>query len=313
MHSIHIGHTLLEHLEHYGYKGVIVSAEHRQELIEEVVGRYQHGTLDPDLYREYLMGFDTKIPTSLPHAKSLILVAAPQPQVHVNFHLRGESYLLCIPPTYLLYTNRQIQTLLTSILSPEGYNLIRASVPLKLLSVKSRLAQYGKNNITYVPGMGSFHRLIAFYSDLPCFDEHWGEAQVMERCNTCGACYHTCPTGAIEPERFLIHAERCLTFHNESTRDLPDWIHPSWHKCLVGCMDCQRQCPVNKSVSTWFEQKESFTEEETESLLQAIPPQELPESIINKLERLDIIESGLDKMFSRNLRVLLENQGALQK
>jgi len=37
-------------------------------------------------------------------------------------------------------------------------------VPIDRLAVRGGLATYGRNNVTYVPGMGSFHRLSAFYS-----------------------------------------------------------------------------------------------------------------------------------------------------
>jgi hypothetical protein len=33
----------------------------------------------------------------------------------------------------------------------------------------------------------------------------------------------------LSAERFLIRGERCLSYHNESPRDLPIWIDPSWH------------------------------------------------------------------------------------
>jgi len=95
------------------------------------------------------------------------------------------------------------------------YQIARMALPLKILAVRSELASYGKNNISYIPGMGSFYRLIAFYSDFPCQEDIWLEPQMMKHCHNCSACLDNCPTGAITSGGFLLHAERCITFHNE--------------------------------------------------------------------------------------------------
>lgn len=51
------------------------------------------------------------------------------------------------------------------------------------------------------------------------------------------ACLIECPTGAIGKDRFLLHAERRLVFHNERPAGVPfpDWIDPAWHNALFGC------------------------------------------------------------------------------
>ena len=36
--------------------------------------------------------------------------------------------------------------------------------------------------------------------------------------------------------------------NNERKGEFPRWIWPSWHNCLVGCLSCQKACPVNKDV-----------------------------------------------------------------
>ena len=126
-------------------------------------------------------------------------------------------------------------------------------MPEKLLAVRSGLARYGKNNITYVPGMGSLHRLAVFVSDLPCVEDNWGEVKTLKTCDGCTACMDACPTGAIVSDRFLIHAERCITFHNERIEEFPEWLDSSWHNCLVGCLRCQWVCPENRDVRQWVE------------------------------------------------------------
>jgi epoxyqueuosine reductase len=164
------------------------------------------------------------------------------------------------------------------------------------------LAQYGKNNITYVNGMGSYHRLVAFISDLPVAQDYWRAPQVLERCENCKACMNACPTGAISTDRFLLNAERCLTFHNERRADFPQWIKPAWHNCLVGCLYCQKACPVNKDVPLSIEEGPEFSENETALILQGAPKSELPRNAIEKIESLDMV--GYLPVLGRNLKVL---------
>ena len=101
------------------------------------------------------------------------------------------------------------------ILHANGAFLASMAMPLKALAVCSGLGAYGRNNICYVPCMGSFCQLVAFYAEAPGEEAAWGEPRMMARCETCEACRVHCPTGAIAAERFLLHAERCLVFHNE--------------------------------------------------------------------------------------------------
>ena len=269
---------------------------------KEIEKRYKQGAFCEEFYQERLTYFDFSVPESLPKAESIIMAAAPQPQIRVGFSLDGKSYHFLIPPTYSYDTDEQARNLLLSVLKPEGYNLVDTKLPVKLLAVHSGLAGYGKNNITYINGMGSFHRLKAFYTDLPCTEDKWIELKAVERCTNCSACVNICPGGAISRDRFLIHAERCLTFHNERQNEFPEWIDPSSHNCLIGCLDCQLVCPLNKDFINWIENQEEFSEEETNLILQGKPKHKLPLETVKKIQRLNLLED-LD-LLSRNLKVL---------
>jgi epoxyqueuosine reductase len=187
-----------------------------------------------------------------------------------------------------------------------GHQVAQAVLPKKLLAVRSGLAAYGKNNIAYVDGMGSFHQLVAFYSDLPCQEDDWQEPRMMERCQKCTACLHKCPTGAITSERFLLHAEQCITLHNEEPSNVPfpAWLDPSWHNCLIGCMHCQRVCPENKEFLEWIEEGAEFSTEETTLILEGVPLDQLPAETVNKLEQWDLVD--LLDIIPRNLRVFFQ-------
>lgn len=299
--------TLGEELANSGYRCKIISSTHIDDLKAEIENQHRHGRFDQEFYQEELTGFDFKIAASLAGAASLIIVAAPQPPVRVTFNLQGQSLRAIIPPTYSYQTDRDIQALLERRLKPDGFQVKKAKLPWKLLAVRSGLAQYGKNNITYVDGWGSYHRLAAFISDLPTSEDHWQEPKVLERCENCKACMKACPTGAIAADRFLLHGERCLTFHNERRGEFPQWIKPSWHNCLVGCLYCQKACPVNKDVAKTVNDGPIFSEKETAFILQGPPPKEIPQAAIQKLEQLDMIEYLT--VLGRNLIALHERFG----
>jgi epoxyqueuosine reductase len=211
-----------------------------------------------------------------------------------------------IPPTYNFAIDNDVADLLKADLEPQGYQLQKVRLPDKLLAVRSGLAQYGKNNISYVKGMGSFQRPVVFISDLPCEADSWGEPTVLEQCEKCSACMKACPTDAIGSDRFQLYAERCLTFHNERPNDFPDWLSPAWHNCLVGCMICQKVCPANKDVVKWIEAGASFDDEETELILKGVSEERLPREASEKLKKQGMMRYY--DVLGRNLRVLIEHQ-----
>lgn len=298
---------LFSQLEERGYKGRMMAIQHLRDLQEEIEGFRRQGLLDEEFYQERLTEFTFSPPDSLPNARSLIAVAVPQPQIRVTFTWNGTPMSLIVPPTYLHWreTDKQVEDCLAEILGPQGYQVAQAALPKKLLAVHSGLGAYGKNNICYVDGMGSFHRLAAFYSDFPCWEDSWQELQMMERCQNCVACLRKCPTGAITSERFLLHAERCITFRNEKPGHVPfpTWLDPSWHNCLVGCLLCQSICPQNRDFLPWVEEGAEFSQEETVLLWQGVTLDQLPTETVKKLHQLDLVDF-LD-IFPRNLSVLI--------
>jgi len=203
---------LFSQLAERGYQGRIVAIQHLGDLQEEIEGRYKQGFFDEEFYQESFTWLTFSPPDSLPEARSLIVVAIPQPQTRVTFTWKEDTLPLILPPTYVAYgeTNKRVEDLLAGILGPAGYRITRAALPVKLLAVRSGLGAYGKNNICYVPGMGSFHRLVAFYSDLSCQEDNWQELRMMESCQDCSVCLRHCPTGAITSELRMAHSRHSL-------------------------------------------------------------------------------------------------------
>ncbi|HAP44105.1 MAG: hypothetical protein A2004_03940 [Spirochaetes bacterium GWC1_61_12] len=64
-------------------------------------------------------------------------------------------------------------------------------------------------------------------------------------CQICRRCLAACPTRAIPDPFGQIKVERCLPLWNETDRDLPADIPATAANALMGCVLCQRQCPIN--------------------------------------------------------------------
>jgi epoxyqueuosine reductase len=292
-------------IEERGWKSRIVPIGRLADLQEAICGRYEHGLFDEALYREQLGFFSFDSPADLPGARSIVIVAVPTPQMRIVFHWKGERVPVLAPPTYVSYTPRteSVQAVLAAWLQHEGYSLSKPQLPLKTLAVRSGLADYGRNNICYVPGMGSFLQLVGAFSDLPCDGDLWQEPKALDRCESCVACLRHCPTDAITNDRFLLRAERCLTYHNEAARDFPSWIDPFWHHCLIGCLRCQTACPENRAVLDWFEDRAEFSEQETTLFIQRIPLDRLPAETAAKLRSLEI--NADYRLLCRNLSMII--------
>jgi epoxyqueuosine reductase len=287
----------------------VASTRHLPELQQEIEERLKQGLLDKQLYQEYLAMLRFALPEKLAEAQSLIVVAVPRPQTQATFNWNGKSHSLIIPPTYTAYDEIQneVESLLTEALGREGYKVARSALPLKLLAVRSGLAEYGRNNICYATGLGSFFQPVAVYSDMPCEKDRWQNAKMMASCQNCQLCRKACPTGAISSDRFQLKAERCITYYNERKGDIPfpDWIKRSWHNCLIGCLICQRACPKNRRFIQWIEEAVEFNEEETRLLMKGSLREQLSMSTVNKLKQLGLIDY-LENL-PRNLSVFFKD------
>jgi epoxyqueuosine reductase len=286
--------NLFVSLRERGFQARIVSVSHLQELQREIESLRSHALLDSQFYQDRLAWFNFQIPEDLPKARSLIVVAVPRPQTRAIFTWNGQRRPLILPPTYTAYDDikKQVGNFLAKILGEKGYKSTGTALPLKLLAARSGLVQYGRNNICYVSGLGSFLQLVAVYSDMPCEEDSGQEATMMKSCEECELCRRACPTGAISSDRFLLRAERCIVYHNEKKGDVqfPKWMNASWHNCIVGCMHCQRVCPQNKEVIQWTGEEEEFSEEETALLLEGVPHDKLSGTTLRKLERLSLVD-----------------------
>ena len=291
-------------LRAFGLRSRIIPYEHVAEIREEFERKVAEGTIDAEVYSRYLTNMDFRLPDDLIPVRSVILIAAVQPKREIVFTVDGHKVSGIIPSTY----DHEIDSLVTRILHEAmangPYKIVRARLPLKLPAVRCGLAKYGRNNVAYVDGAGSFCRLMAFYTNLPATEDHWQEPQMLDQCADCNACAKRCPTGAISEDRFAVHAERCLSFFNESAEPIPDWVTPEMHHCLIGCTRCTDCCPVNKDTKGWVSTRCEFSREETSAILGAASGTSLHPEIELLLKRTNF-EEGLE-LFPRNLRLLVD-------
>jgi epoxyqueuosine reductase len=247
-------------------------------------------------------GFDW--PAELPRPRSVLVGATPRPLTRATLTVDGELREVVVPPHYAGYHTVPdgLAAAAGAALRPAGYRVARFEPPLKTLAAAAGLARYGRNNIAYVKGLGSYFMLAACASDAPPPDDApWGGPEQLDRCVRCSACLRACPGGAIRADRFLLQTDRCLTTVNESEDPFPDWVDPAWHHAAVGCLRCQQSCPENAAVELRVAGPEVFDAEETAAILTGAGEYEA--ATREKLRR-----CGLDyspALIARNLRALL--------
>ena len=287
----------------------MVSASH----ISELESAYYLSINSPQINRKFVNKsisnyIDFSVTKKYPSIQSFIVIATPSPEIELIFKHHEKTYRLNIPPHYSdrLKVTGNIKNITSQVFNTNGYQTFSVVLPKKLLAVRSGLAKYGKNNLSYVPGMGSYFRLTVFASDLPCDHDSWQDLQLLDRCNKCRACQNNCPTGAITAAQFIIKAERCLTYHNEQLESFPEWINLNSHNSVIGCIRCQNICPENKKYKSVTLGKEKFSEKETQFILSGIPFEELPERLQLKINNLSLLRYY--KHLPRNLKILIQNK-----
>jgi epoxyqueuosine reductase len=298
--------SVLDDLATAGWTARVVAAERMDDLRSRVAGVLASGELPgptaDHLSEEVAFGW----PADLAAARSVVVAATPRPLTRATLTVGGEEREIVVPPHYAGYRTVPdgLVAALAAALAPTGHAAARFEPPLKTLATCAGLARYGRNNITYVRGLGSYLMLAACATDAPPpADAAWDEPRQLDRCERCSSCLRACPGGAIRADRFLLQTDRCLTTVNEDEAPFPDWVDPAWHHCAVGCLRCQQSCPENAGVELRVAPPETFDAAESEAILAATPADGLEAATREKLSR-----CGLDyspPLIARNLAALL--------
>jgi epoxyqueuosine reductase len=167
----------------HGDRLQIINARHLEDLSREIeefkkteeLNGFQQWIVN-DLYclKFPQIGFDIK---------SIIIIAAHHPfYADIKFTYSGQIYSTrsLVHPEF-----QEVRSYLTKNLEMQGYHLYEEkNLPMKRLAVQSGLAVYGRNNITYVEGLGSNFSYMAFFTDAPCEKDEWRKMCNSEICDT---------------------------------------------------------------------------------------------------------------------------------
>lgn len=266
--------------------------------------REARAAVGPALDEEFADTLRDQPPVAPFTPRSVVVLAVPRPPTAASFVRDDLEHTFVVPPTYARYDEVEAETAdrLGRLIGASGAVAPAPHLPLKTLAVGSGLARYGRNNVAYVPGLGSAVQLVACVCSLPAGSDPWQAPQPLPRCERCDACRRACPTGAIADDRFLLHTERCLTMVNEGRLPLPEWVHAEWFDCPVGCLRCQRACPESRpwpAAAT----PTRFDADETTALLAASRMDDLSPATRDKLAACGLLMTP--SVLARNLRLLL--------
>jgi epoxyqueuosine reductase len=295
------------------FKYRTISIEHLQELqddfeVLDAAGKISHNAV----FREYIGNKTHEHPEAFPDAKSVIVIAVFTPLLISNFHYKGKKHEVLVPHYYDdgITEEHLRNTIQNQIIRNTRYRVENANahVLFKRLAVRSGLGRYGRNNLCYVDGMGSFLRLHAYFTDYVFEEDSWTEAKLMDSCANCKICQNNCPTGSISEDNFVIDIEKCIPLYNEIQGDFPEWLDPYSHNAFMGCMKCQLICSANSTVVSQTQTLDDISEEETKALLEGNPDESQISALSTKL-RMFTPENAYYyvPVLSRNLRALIKD------
>jgi len=292
------GQTALQN----GIHAAIVSAA-RQNDVHIEINEFA-STQELNGFQKFIFEHYEFTPPELPfEVKSIIIAAAPHPSYgEAVFAYSGSEYrLYCVAGSEDTTTHDYVTETITST----GFNIKPTGFwfPFKRFAVQSGLCVYGRNNVTYLPGFGSYMALSAYYTDMPADEDTWRSVVTAPQCENCGICEKLCPTGAIKSGEFVIDSTLCLAGMNEGPEEFPPFVPKTAHHTLFDCMRCQYSCPMNGPFKANTYPTVFFDETETERLLSGAPYDDLEGELAEKYKQLCMQYTG---NLPRNLRVCFD-------
>ncbi len=301
--------SFIESMRSHGYRAAVVPY-HRLDDLERELRELGDAGFVTRFIGWRANGLDELRPKGLPFdVRSVAIIAKASPAARVRIETGTAELDVIVPPTYLDADAFEADAArdASAILAPSGLHAAPANdLPYKLLAVRSGLGRYGRNNICYVDGLGSYLNLFALYLDLPTERDPWRDARRMDACDSCTACVAACPTQVIDKVRTVIDSDRCLCWVNERKDPFPDDLDPKVHHTLVGCLRCQQCCPVN-AVNRDNVQYAGVLSEDAVRQILALQGDERPtQDVIDRAEAIGM--AHYKEQLQRNLKALIEAQ-----
>jgi epoxyqueuosine reductase len=201
---------IFECLHHMGIKGSVVSVDRLRDIESDISNLISNGEVNLEAnkdipqyqysYEKIISGKKYRYDSNNDPigAKSVLILAIPMPVHKVGFTINNNTVDVLIPSDYMQRkASKELDEYLKNTLNMFNHKAIKAKLPLKLLAVRSGLAEYGRNNISYVEGMGSRLFLTAYYVDCQLPEDTWREPVRMKMCILVEICMNNCPTKAI--------------------------------------------------------------------------------------------------------------------
>ncbi len=293
-----------------GYRAACGAMSVLEAVRSELQQRRTTGELDRK-FADNRLGFFRyeRSSESMAEPLGVIMVAVPRPAHRVGFELETGKFEVILPPTYVRYSEvfEEVREDLCRRIPVLGGHLEILLAPLKAVACRIGLAQYGRNNVTYIPGWGSYFELLGYVTDVELgLASGWSPqpAQLMADCEGCNICESACPTGAINDDRMLLHAESCTAYFSEEPGDVERKLAA---RCLFGCLECQEICPVNRDLLQ-TEWTVGFDRAETEMIL-AQGAQEAGAQSASVRQKLAALAMNEEPLIARNLKALIAAAG----
>jgi len=293
----------IEQFEAAGFRAAFLPY-HAIEQIKQSYDELSEKGRDIQYVQNAVKHFKNNQPPNIPFEPLSFLIAAqPGDYAQILLIVNGKQIAVPIPPPFNEPAEKKrFEDILGSVI--KGHQTAHTrGISQKLLTVLSGLGRYGRNNICYIGGLGSYFNLRAFYTDILC-EDHSQPLRYLDECETCTLCRENCPTSAIG-QSSVIDAARCLSMYNEVEGTIPDWIPQNAHHTMISCLRCQEICPVNKSLPEKKEHTLELSEAETGVLLSP-DSAEIPPELKQKLSKFGM-DDGFISIAGRNAKLALKN------
>lgn len=275
--------------------------------------RSLRGDIGGAVFDTYLSAQKKLSEMDLPGA-TVVMAAMRAPLFEMPVDAGGRTAYALVPPTYI--DDKALIGKVDAAVEKVFGKATPIRAPFKTLAVLLGLAKYGRNNIAYVHGMGSYVRLRCYIatrqveSSYPApirpLEKDLGSDYLSDECRGCGICESACPTGAIGNRGFMLDASRCMTLVNEDAKKLPEWYEKSFSHCVVGCMRCQEACPMNDGKLQRIRLRSGLDKDQAAWVLNGSDD---PEGRLEAGVKQVLKENGmsyLDDVFARNMKSLYD-------